>query len=135
MPQHLPDRRDRSSGLPSLSGYSLLKWERSDLQEVIFALADQQPALRVVPVLNLLRRDMMADKPDGARGRDDKDLHDGPDTPRQGGSSGGTIARQVGDRDEEKNERGGATETTTVSKSDKIQPDTGTRSDHEGADR
>src|SRR3546814_17765075 len=53
------------------------------LQEVIFALADQQPALRVLPVLNLLRRDMMADKPDGARGRDDKDLHDGPDTPSQ----------------------------------------------------
>src|SRR3546814_15002577 len=72
-----------------------MKWERSDLQEVIFALADQQPALRVVPVLNLLRRDMMADKPDGARGRDDKDLHDGPDTPSQGGRSGGTIARQV----------------------------------------
>src|SRR3546814_15019547 len=75
-----------------------LKLERSDLQEVIFALADQQPALRVLPVLNLLRRDMMADKPDGARGRDDKDLHDGPDTPSQGGSSGGTIARQVGSR-------------------------------------
>src|SRR3546814_5254688 len=95
----------------------------SDLLEVIFALADQQPALRVVPVLNLLRRDMMADKPDGARGRDDKDLHDGPDTPSQGGSSGGTIARQVGSRDEEKNARGGDPEPTNVTKSDKIQPD------------
>src|SRR3546814_17772398 len=112
-----------------------MKWERSDLQEVIFALADQQPALRVVPVLNLLRRDMMADKPDGARGRDDKDLHDGPDTPSQGGSSGGTIARPVGSRDEEKNARGGDPEPTNVTKSDKIQPDTGTRRDHAGTDR
>src|SRR3546814_11826460 len=73
--------------------------------------------------MNLLRRDMMADKPDGARGRDDKDLHDGPDTPSQGGSSGGTIARQVGSRDEEKNARGGDPEPTNVTKSDKIQPD------------
>src|SRR3546814_6149057 len=80
-------------------------------------------------------RDMMADKPDGARGRDDKDLHDGPDTPSQGGSSGGTIARQVGSRDEEKNARGGEPEPTNGTKSDKIQPDTGKSSDQEGADR
>src|SRR3546814_9054365 len=60
----------------------------------MFALADQQPALRVLPVLNRLRRDMMADKPDGARGRDDKDLHDGPDTPSQGRSSGQVTVRK-----------------------------------------
>src|SRR3546814_987101 len=95
MPQHLPDRRDRSSGLPSLSGYSLLKLERSDLQEVIFALADQQPPFRVLPVLNLLTSDMMADTPDGVRGRDDKDLLDGPDTPSQGRSAAHTSELQA----------------------------------------
>src|SRR3546814_20124141 len=88
------------------------------------ALADQQPALRVLPVLNLLRRAMMADKPDGARGRDDKDLHDGPDTPSKGGSSGGTIARQVGSRPEEKNARGCAQDPTHYTKSHTIQHDT-----------
>src|SRR3546814_19340702 len=92
MPQHLPDRRDRSSGLTLPLWLQPAEIGEVRLQEVIFALADQQPALRVLPVLNLLRRDMMADKPDGARGRDDKDLHDGPDTPSQGGRSGGTIA-------------------------------------------
>src|SRR3546814_20003300 len=78
---------------------------------------------------------MMADKPDGARGRDDKDLHDGPDTPSQGGSSGGTIARQVGSRDEDKNARGGDPEPTNVTKSDHIPPGTGPRRDPNRAAR
>lgn len=51
----------------------------------------------------------------------------------QSGSSGGGIATDVGTRDELKRETEGDAGITRVTKQDKIQPDTGTRSDHEGA--
>ena len=65
--------------------------------------------------------------------RDDSDLHDGPPAPGQGGAAGGELARDVGSRDEEKSARGGDPDPTRVTKDDKVQPQTGTRSDNEGA--
>lgn len=59
------------------------------------------------------------------------------DTPReaeaQSGTGGGNLARDVGSRDEERTAAGGDPEPTRVTKQDKVQPDTGTRSDNEGA--
>ena len=66
-------------------------------------------------------------------GRDDSDLQDIEPTPSQSGTSGGTTARDVGARDEEKGATGGDPEPTRVTKQDKVQPATNTRSDHEGA--
>jgi|GEM_PF-5570745 len=77
----------------------------------------------------------MTDNKSGAHTRDDADLHDAPETPSQGGRSGGGTARDVGTRDEERLGLGGDPEPTRVTKKDKIQPATGTRSDHEGASR
>jgi len=51
----------------------------------------------------------------------------------QSGASGGDIARDIGTRDEEKTATGSDPEPTRATKQDKLQPDTGTRSDHEGA--
>ncbi len=51
----------------------------------------------------------------------------------QRGSSGGSIATDVGSRDEMKRETEGDAGITRVTKQDKIQPETGTRSDNEGA--
>lgn len=68
-------------------------------------------------------------------GRDDSDLHDGPATPAQSGSSGGGLARDVGTRDEERAARGGEPEPTRATKADKLQPRMPTRADHEGAQR
>ena len=51
----------------------------------------------------------------------------------QSGTGGGNLARDVGSRDEERTATGGAPEPTRVTKQDKVQPDTGTQSDHEGA--
>lgn len=67
--------------------------------------------------------------------RDDRDLRDRAATPSHAGSAGGTVARDVGSRDEEKSARGGEPEPTRATKKDKIQPKTRTRSDHEGAAR
>lgn len=80
----------------------------------------------------------MIDRPgdgrdDGVRG--DADLHDDPPAPAQSGSGGGGLARDVGSRDEEKTASGGDPEPTRVTKQDKVQPDTASRSDHEGAQR
>lgn len=55
------------------------------------------------------------------------------DATMQNGSSGGTVATDVGTRDELKRETEGDAGITRVTKQDKVQPDTGTRSDHEGA--
>jgi hypothetical protein len=68
-----------------------------------------------------------------ARGRDDSELRDEPATPAQSGSSGGTLATDVGSQDEEGSALGGDPEPTRVTKKDKVQPDTGTRADNEGA--
>lgn len=68
-----------------------------------------------------------------SRGRDDSDLQDIEPTPSQSGSSGGTTAREVGARDEEKRAIGGDPDPTRVTKGDKVQPATNTRLDHEGA--
>jgi hypothetical protein len=67
------------------------------------------------------------------RTRSDGPLEADTDAPSQGGSGGGTIARDVGTRDEEKSVLGADPEPTRVEKKDKVQPDTNTRSDHEGA--
>jgi len=67
--------------------------------------------------------------------RNDSDLHDEPAAPGQAGAAGGGTARDVGSRDEEKAAMGGDPEPTRVTKEDKVQPDTGTRSDNEGANR
>ncbi len=47
-----------------------------------------------------------------ARGRDDRDLHDAPPAPAQGGASGGATARDVGSRDEERAALGADPEPT-----------------------
>ncbi len=70
-----------------------------------------------------------------SEGRDDADLHDDPPAPGQGSAAGGSLARDVGSRDEEKSARGSDPEPTRVTKQDKVQPQTGTQSDHEGAQR
>lgn len=67
--------------------------------------------------------------------RDDRDLHDEPAASGQSGAAGGGTAREVGSRDEEKAAMGSDPEPTRVIKKDKVQPDTGTRSDNEGANR
>ena len=51
----------------------------------------------------------------------------------QTGSSGGSLATDIGTQDELKREIEGDTGITRVTKEDKVQPDTGTRSDHAGA--
>lgn len=51
----------------------------------------------------------------------------------QQGAGGGNVARDIGSRDEEKSATGGDPESTRVTKQDKVQRDTGTQSDHEGA--
>lgn len=65
--------------------------------------------------------------------RDDSDLHAEPAAPGQSGAAGGETARDVGSRDEEKTAMGGDPQPTRVTKGDKIQPDTGTQADNEGA--
>lgn len=65
----------------------------------------------------------------------DKDLRETTDMPAQSGSGGGNTARDVGSRDEEKSATGADPEPTRATKQDKVQPATGTRSDHEGAQR
>ena len=67
--------------------------------------------------------------------RNDSDLPDEPAAPGQSGAAGGGTARDVGSQDEEKAAMGGDPEPTRVTKEDKVQPDTGTRSDNEGANR
>jgi hypothetical protein len=78
---------------------------------------------------------MMTDNQNRSEGRDDSDLHDGPRAPGQGSSAGGNLARDIGSRDEERTARGGDPEPTRVTKQDKVQPDTGTQSDNEGAQK
>jgi hypothetical protein len=73
-------------------------------------------------------------KPQG-RGRDDSDLRDRVATPSQAGSGGGTLATEIGSRDEEKSALGGDPEPTRATKQNKVQPNIPTRSDHEGAKR
>lgn len=53
----------------------------------------------------------------------------------QSGTGGGNIARDIGSRDEKRTATGGDPEPTRVTKQDKVQPDTGTQSDNEGAQR
>lgn len=68
-------------------------------------------------------------------GRDDSNLHDDPPAPSASGSGGGTLARDIGSRDEEKSAGGGDPEPTGVTKQDKEQPATNTRSDYKGEPR
>ena len=69
------------------------------------------------------------------RNRDDSDLHDDLPMPSQSGRAGGAIATDVGTRDEARLARGGDPEPTRVTKKDKSQPKTTTRSDHHQASR
>ena len=62
----------------------------------------------------------------------DENLGDAVST-GQSGASGGTLATDIGTRDELGAETDGDDGMTRVRKDDKRQPDTGTRSDHEGA--
>lgn len=68
-------------------------------------------------------------------GSDDSDLRDQPATPSQSGGSGGTLAAEIGSRDEEKSALGADSEPTRATKEDKVQPRIPTRADHEGAAR
>ncbi|MBO9375371.1 hypothetical protein GG804_01180 [Sphingomonas histidinilytica] len=79
----------------------------------------------------------MMDKAHFAAGHDgsDHDLHDGPPTPSQSGSSGGGLAAEIGSRDEAKTARGADPERTRATKGDKVQPRIPTRSDHDGSGR
>jgi hypothetical protein len=70
-----------------------------------------------------------------ARGPNDANLHDGPAAPSQSGRSGGAVSAEVPSRDEESQALGGDPEPTRVTKKDKVQPATRTRSDHRGASR
>jgi hypothetical protein len=67
--------------------------------------------------------------------RDDSKLHDDTRQPGQAGRAGGSVATDVGTRDEEKSATGADPEPTRVTKSNKVQPKTRTRSDHRGAGR
>ena len=66
------------------------------------------------------------------RNRDDSDLRDEPPAPSFGGTAGGSLAAEIGTRDEEANALGGDPEPTRVQNDDKVQPPTRTRSDFEG---
>jgi hypothetical protein len=77
----------------------------------------------------------MTDRKPAGSGRDDSDLDDEPATPSQSGSSGGTLAADIGSRDEEKTALGGDPEPTRATKDDKVQPRIPTRADNEGAAR
>lgn len=55
------------------------------------------------------------------------------DASLQSGASGGEMARDIAARDEEKAATGGDPKPSRATKQDKLQPDTGTRSDHKGA--
>lgn len=77
----------------------------------------------------------MSDQQNRSGGRDDSGPQDDPPTPSASGSSGGGIARDIGSRDEEKNATGGEPETTGVTKQDKVQPATNSRSDYKGEPR
>lgn len=71
-------------------------------------------------------------KPEGT-GRDDSDLRDRVATPSQSDRGGGSLATDIGSRDEEKSALGGDPEPTRATKQNKVQPNIPTRSDHEGA--
>ena len=62
----------------------------------------------------------------------DENLGDAVST-GQSGSSGGNLATDIGTRDDLDRETDGDDGMTRVRKDDKRQPETGTRSDHEGA--
>lgn len=71
---------------------------------------------------------------DRPRKSDDADLRDREETPSHAGSAGGTLATDIGSRDEEKSALGEDPEPTRATKKDKVQPDRRTRADHEGAE-
>jgi hypothetical protein len=77
----------------------------------------------------------MADNSIAGSRRKDADLHDEVETPTQSGNGGGTLATEIGSRNEEKSALGGDPEQTRATKDDKVQPSIATRSNHEGAAR
>jgi hypothetical protein len=77
----------------------------------------------------------MMDSSIAGTGRDDSDLREETETPTQSGSGGGTLAADIGSRDEEKTALGGDPEPTRVTKDDEVQPNIPTRADHAGAAR
>lgn len=74
------------------------------------------------------------DRTDDARAHDDHELIDEAErAPSAQGRGGGTIAADVGTRDEEKTGTGGDGGVTDVEKHDKQQPFIPTRADNDGA--
>ena len=57
----------------------------------------------------------------GAEGRDDRDLADDAPTPSHQGSSGGSLATEIGSEDEERTALGGDPEPTRVHGEDKAE--------------
>ena len=75
------------------------------------------------------------DRTANARAHDDHELIENAErAPSAQGSGGGTLAVDVGTRDEEKTATGGDGGITDVQKSDKVQPFIATRADNDGAD-
>jgi hypothetical protein len=74
------------------------------------------------------------DRTDEARRTDDHELIDeATRAPSQQGASGGSVAVDVGSRDEERRATDPDAGITNVHKSDKVQPVIPTRADNEGA--
>jgi len=74
------------------------------------------------------------DRTADARAHDDHELiEDAERAPSAQGSSGGTVAVDVGTRDEQKTATGGEGGVTNVRKGDKVQPFIATRADNDGA--
>ncbi len=67
----------------------------------------------------------------GAEGRDDRDLRDDVPTPSHQGSSGGSLATEIGAEDEERGALGEEAPPARVHGADKVQPNSPSRADHE----
>jgi hypothetical protein len=74
------------------------------------------------------------DRTETARRHDDRDLIENADKmPGGAGSSGGTLARDIGSRDDAVRTLDPSAGTTRVENKDKVQPVIPTRADNEGA--
>ncbi|MEV5032637.1 hypothetical protein MRBLMC3_001840 [Sphingobium sp. LMC3-1-1.1] len=89
------------------------------------------PDRRTVPTEQTREPNISTENQPKGSGRRPSDTLDGPEA--DSGSGGGNLARDIGSRDEERTATGGDPEPTRVTKQDKVQPDTGTQADNEGA--
>ena len=83
------------------------------------------PDRRTVPTEQTREPNISTENQPKGSGRRPSDTLDGPEA--DSGSGGGNLARDIGSRDEERTATGGDPEQ------DKVQPDTGTQADNEGA--